>query len=188
MSLEADELPQPFAIEHFADDSHRLDATAFKGRHGDAFLVRRGSLDPGRRPERPQRTVVMEEVLTLPDAPLKGPRPSKNLLVIPVVATGRSPYPSMVTVGRTRNNDVVLPDVVVSKFHAFFRVEGGKFFVQDADSRNGTWVDGKPVPAKNAGKPVLVPSGARMKFGLLDFWFLSAAGLQDLVRRSCPIL
>jgi FHA domain len=186
MSLEADDLPQPFSIEHFADEAHRLSADEFEAKHGNAFLVRKGALESGRRPQRPQRTMVIQERPPIPIAALPGPRPNKGLIVIPVEHTGRSPYPSMITVGRTRNNDVVLPDVVVSKFHAFFREEEGKYLLQDGDSRNGTFIDGRPVGAK-AGKPCAVPSGSRVTFGLLDFWFLDAKGLQDLARRSCPV-
>jgi FHA domain len=191
MNLEAEDLPEPFAITYFASDARKQDRDAFKTKHGDAFLVRKGALELGRRPPRPQRTIMIQERVLPPppgtSAPrLPGPRPSKSLVVVPVKRTGRSPYPSMITVGRTRNNDVVLPDVVVSKFHAFFREEGGKYFLQDAESRNGTLIDGRPVPPKSAGKAIAAPSGALITFGLLEFWFLDAAGLVDLVRRSCP--
>jgi hypothetical protein len=186
MSLEADDIPEPFGIDHFADDAHRLAPESFLEKHGDAFLVRRGPLEAGRRPLRPQRTMVIENRAITVAMTTKGPPANPNLVVIAVQHTGRSPYPSMITVGRTRNNDVILADVVVSKFHAYFKEEGGKLLLQDSDSRNGTWLDGKPVPNSKQGKPVEIQSGAKIKFGLLDFWFLDAAALQDLVRRACP--
>ena len=66
-------------------------------------------------------------------------------------------FPSMITVGRTANNDVVIPDVQMSRFHAFFRLDGNNVEVGDAGSRNGTWV----------GQEMLVPKGpvVLLKFG-----------------------
>jgi hypothetical protein len=186
MSLEADDVPQPLAIDHYASDAHRLDADAFKARHGDAFLVRKGPLEAGRRPLRPQKTMLIEGHKVDAALTSKGPAPSTSLVVIPVQHTGRSPYPSMITVGRTRNNDVVLNDVVVSKFHAFFKEENGKLLLLDADSRNGTFIDGTPVPKNKAGAAIVAAPGSKIKFGLLDFWLLDAEGLRDLARRSCP--
>jgi hypothetical protein len=45
------------------------------------------------------------------------------LMVLPVRKV-QSTFPDMITVGRTANNDIVLADMSVSKFHAFFAVEG----------------------------------------------------------------
>jgi hypothetical protein len=186
MSQEVDEAPEPLGIDHFAADAYRLDANAFKARHGDAFLVRKGPLAASRRPHRPQRTMVIKGVSERDTSPPMGPSASGELIVVPIRHTGRSPYPSMITVGRTRNNDVVLPDVVVSKFHAFFKEEDGKLLLSDADSRNGTRVDDRPVAKQKAGKGTVVGPGMQIRFGLLDFWLLDAAALWDLVRRSCP--
>jgi hypothetical protein len=186
MSQETDDIPEPLGIEHFARDGHRLDADEFRERHGDAFLVRKGPLSQSRRPHRPQRTVLMRGLVDEENPAPQGPTPSPELVVIPIKHTGRSPYPSMITVGRTRNNDVVLPDVVVSKFHAFFKEEDGKLLLQDADSRNGTRVDDQPVARKKASKGTVVGPGMKIGFGLLDFWLLDAAGLRDLARQSYP--
>jgi hypothetical protein len=185
MSHASEEPVEPLGIEHFAADGHRLDVDKFRQRHGDAFLVRSGPLSQSRRPHAPQRTVLMRSVAEEEPAVPKGPVPGPDLVVIPIKHTGRSPYPSMITVGRTRNNDVVLPDIVVSKFHAFFKEEGGKLLLQDADSRNGTRVDDQPVAKKKASKGTVVGPGMKIGFGLLDFWLLDAAGLLDLVRKAC---
>lgn len=58
-------------------------------------------------------------------------------------------FTSMVTVGRAANNDLVLPHAGVSKFHAYFRqVEPGKWVLRDANSLNGTRVDGERLSAE----------------------------------------
>jgi hypothetical protein len=177
---------EPIAIEQFAKDARTLDAVAFRARHGDRFLVHRGPLEPERRVKRPMRTAVFLDGVPLAAPARVGPPPSADLLVFLVRQTGRSPFPRIITIGRTRNNDVVLPDVMISKFHAFFKEEDGKLLCQDAESRNGSFVDGKRAPSTKGGKGLEIGSGARVKFGLLEFWFLCAAELQELARRSCP--
>ena len=46
------------------------------------------------------------------------------------------------TVGRTEQNDVCYPNKVVSSRHATLSYRGGKWFIQDTNSTNGTYVNG----------------------------------------------
>ncbi len=46
------------------------------------------------------------------------------------------------TIGRTEGNDLVLRDRGVSRNHARIFQEGGRWFVEDMGSSNGTWVNG----------------------------------------------
>ena len=189
MSGETEDAIQEFlAISHYARDARSLDADAFRARYGAHFLVRRGALSPERRPQRPQHTIALKDGLDVAaSGARRGPTPTPDLVVFPVRATGRSPFPSIITVGRTKNNDVILSDIGVSKFHAFFREEGdGRLVLQDAESRNGTFANGLPVPTKKLGKPSDVVPGTKVKFGMLEFWLLDAADLQDLARRAFP--
>jgi pSer/pThr/pTyr-binding forkhead associated (FHA) protein/tetratricopeptide (TPR) repeat protein len=52
-----------------------------------------------------------------------------------------------VKIGRSPDNPVVLADdgKGVSRVHAIIRVEGDDFVLYDGNSRNGTFVDGKPI-------------------------------------------
>jgi hypothetical protein len=96
------------------------------------------------------------------------------------VAKRQPVYPDMITVGRTPNNDIVLADASVSKFHAHFRVTGGVHYLLDADSKNGTMIDEiRLVPRR----PTLVLSGAVLSFGQLDFRFLSADACHEAIRK-----
>src|SRR5688572_28096960 len=47
-----------------------------------------------------------------------------TLEVFPLVKKRGAPFADMITVGRTANNDVVIDDVTVSRFHAFFKQKG----------------------------------------------------------------
>jgi pSer/pThr/pTyr-binding forkhead associated (FHA) protein len=47
--------------------------------------------------------------------------------------------------GRWSDNDVVLPDRLVSRHHAHIRRVGSQFFLEDLNSTNGTFVNGERV-------------------------------------------
>jgi hypothetical protein len=188
------DLPQVLRVEHFVQDGRALDTPEFRARHGNAFLVHYGAIGKLRRPEKLQPTQIFkDETPFFAGSPL---RLLKNdYLVYPIVSTGRSPYPSMITVGRTRNNDIVLPDESVSKFHAFFREpeasgipgaaptgNGAAMLLQDAGSRNGTLFNGAPVPSQRHCGPVVVSMGGQVRFGLVELTFLDAEGLRELVK------
>lgn len=84
-----------------------------------------------------------------------------------------------VTVGRGRNNDVVLPSREVSSFHAYFAQERGEWRVCDAESSNGTTVEGAPAPT-----PTLVPSGAEVCFARVRARFFLPRGFVELCQES----
>lgn len=52
---------------------------------------------------------------------------------------------SSLAVGRKPDNDVVIDNPAVSGHHCKITLEGGKFFVEDLDSTNGTYVNQKRV-------------------------------------------
>ncbi len=59
-----------------------------------------------------------------------------------------SRYPvakSVVTLGRALDNDVVLEDTRVSRYHAELRLREGRYYLRDLRSTNGTLVNGRPV-------------------------------------------
>src|SRR5688572_19414686 len=51
------------------------------------------------------------------------------------------------TLGRTEDNDVVVKDNGVSKNHARIFSKGGRWFVEDLGSSNGTYVNGGKLDA-----------------------------------------
>jgi pSer/pThr/pTyr-binding forkhead associated (FHA) protein len=52
---------------------------------------------------------------------------------------------SPVTVGRSRDCDLVLEGEGVSRYHARIERRAGQLFVEDLNSANGTLVDGRPT-------------------------------------------
>lgn len=56
----------------------------------------------------------------------------------------------LTTLGRWPDNDIVLPDRLVSRHHAHIRRVGTQFLLADLDSTNGTFVNGERIAAEYA--------------------------------------
>jgi hypothetical protein len=100
-------------------------------------------------------------------------------LVLPVRKI-HATFPSMITVGRTRNSDIVISDELVSKFHALFRLVDNHYELSDAGSQNGTHVGERLLVPKGAA--VRVRSGDVIYFARLRFVFLDAAACWRALR------
>ena len=91
----------------------------------------------------------------------------------------------LMTVGRTSNNDVVVRDTSVSRFHAYVKpADAGTLLIQDAGSTNGTLVNGNSVPARDNGPPIELKPGDDVRIGQVDFTFLDAAALRSFVLQA----
>jgi len=100
--------------------------------------------------------------------------------VLPIRKT-QPTFPSMITLGRGRNNDIIVPDALVSKLHAYFRATDGTWSLSDAGSSNGTRVGETALVPRGPGNPVR--SGDEVTFGVQSFRFLSATALWVALRR-----
>lgn len=101
--------------------------------------------------------------------------------VYPLLKKPGAPFADMITVGRTSNNDVVLKDVTVSRFHSYFRERDGQWFVCDAGSKNGTQLRGSPLTAR---KEMELGSGDAVRIGDIVTTFYLAADLFEVLRTA----
>ncbi|MCY1022204.1 FHA domain-containing protein [Pyxidicoccus sp. MSG2] len=111
---------------------------------------------------------------------------ASEALAFPVVKSRTNAFGRGITVGRTGNNDVVLDDGSVSRFHAWFSREEGQegFLLTDAGSKNGSWVGGVRLTPRRA---VSVEDGARLRFGQVEVAFYTASGfVRMLAMRMAP--
>jgi pSer/pThr/pTyr-binding forkhead associated (FHA) protein len=54
---------------------------------------------------------------------------------------------AVVSIGRSSDNDIQLNDKYTSRNHMILWGEGGRFFVKDLGSENGTYVNGRQIPS-----------------------------------------
>ncbi len=165
----------------YLDFARRTDRDSFIHTCKFPFLVGTDSLV---KPRAPHRTVdfMTPDVTDLrkPDllAPALPPQPGLVVLAVRKVAEA---FSGMITIGRTANNDIVIKDVAISKFHAYFRMHESEFDLTDAGSRNGTWVGDIELPPKGAA--TVVRFGDHLRFGTLRFDFLDAGATWDRAHR-----
>lgn len=68
------------------------------------------------------------------------------------------------TIGRSSDSGLVIRDDYTSTHHARLMLWGDEWVIQDLDSTNGTFLDGKRVTA-----PTAVPIGSTVKIGTTSF-------------------
>jgi hypothetical protein len=71
----------------------------------------------------------------------------------------------VLTVGRSNSNDIVLPDLSISKQHAQISQDSRGWKVADLNSTNGTWVNGERNPEKR------LKAGDEVRMGIYTFRF-----------------
>jgi pSer/pThr/pTyr-binding forkhead associated (FHA) protein len=87
----------------------------------------------------------------------------EGLRVLEVVKAPDNPWRARISLGRARNNDLVVPAPSVSKLHAYFTMhEEGQVSVGDAGSHNGTHVNDKRL---GTGETVVLQPGDTLLFG-----------------------
>ena len=100
-----------------------------------------------------------------------------------VAKTARNPFAQLVTLGRARNNDLIISSASVSKVHAWF-LDGGPsgWFLQDNGSTNGTTHNDELVlPGANVG----LRRGDLLGFGGVQAVFETGEGALELAKRRC---
>ena len=108
------------------------------------------------------RTLVGAERSPLVEGPVEQIPVAKRL--------GGNPFANMITIGRAANNDIVLAEGSVSKFHAFLRTTEGGLLLVDADSSNGTYVNGTRLDPQRARR---LNPGDTLRFGNLNLRLLT---------------
>ncbi len=69
---------------------------------------------------------------------------------------------SRLTVGRDKTNNIVVEDSMVSRFHLEIQQIRGSYYVEDRNSSNGTWINGKKVLP---GKYIKLAPGDTIRLG-----------------------
>jgi hypothetical protein len=90
-------------------------------------------------------------------------RGDRLVFAVPLAKSNRNAYGSKITLGRAKNNDIIIRASKISKLHAAFALEGaGAPSVMDMGSVNGTMVNGVRLAPR---QPQALAQG-----DLIDFW------------------
>jgi hypothetical protein len=103
--------------------------------------------------------------------------PPADTIVWPITRAG-SAGALMITVGRTKNSDIVLASPGISKLHGYFQrdLATQSYSIADAGSRNGTTLNGRQLKPKIAAP---ISDGDVLEFGRsFRGSFYTAAALQ----------
>jgi len=103
---------------------------------------------------------------------------------VPIAKAPKNPYAARISIGRTRNCDIVLRDPSVSKLHAnFFESAPGRMEVADLCSQNGTLRNGRRM-RPHISEAIEV--GDTLILGRVSTSVLDSDALYELLRRSKP--
>ncbi len=82
-------------------------------------------------------------------------------------------------IGRKRRTaesdvDLAIDHTTVSVQHAVIKLDKNRFFLEDKGSKNGTYIDGKPIPIMDSRE---LRPGSAVRFGIVDALFLADANV-----------
>ncbi len=163
--------PHDPELEAFLSRARLLGRDAFQKTHPGPFLIQMSGVAPQKKTSG-FRTIVPEDDFT-------PARVEERVVALFEVRKkpGANAFAFMITIGRTPNNDVVVPHGSVSKFHASLRQDPqGTWLITDK-STNGTWVDGERLPSD---QPRALRENARVQLSRsVVFRFATAAAVWD---------
>lgn len=118
-------------------------------------------------------TIDQEIEETLPHG-RESPTVMSNLELFPLIKKPGASFPDRITIGRTVNNDIVIPDSSISRLHAYLRRDPNGWVLADAGSKNGSWLEGRTLAAR---KELALPSRSELRLGDVDLTFYLASDL-----------
>lgn len=121
-----------------------------------------------------------ESVVRPPSAdPLPGVEPAApDLLAWLVIADGprmgeRFRLQPLTTIGRTAGNSIILDDTALSSYHAYVKLEDGRFCLYDKNSTNGTFIYNIRQATWQRIDCYDLQDGAQIKLGRLILHFMA---------------
>ena len=135
-------------------------------RRGDIRVAARVVDDAGDRRHREQSPPVV--LSTREDA---APDSARRAYLL-VATQGQDPVQfdlggPLITIGRASDNDVIVDDPMVSRHHCQLKLQHGAYGFVDLGSRNGSMVNGQPVPEVALGPGDIIQVGSTtIEFGI----------------------
>jgi hypothetical protein len=112
---------------------------------------------------------------------ISGPGSSLPYAIYPLMKRTDAESPAdTFTIGRTKDNDMSMRAMAISKLHAVISISKGAFYIKDCGSTNGSKFNGRSLTEK----PVKLHDKDTVAFGNFEFTFLTPASLHGLLTRS----
>lgn len=73
----------------------------------------------------------------------------------------------LLTIGRARNNNVIIKDPYVSKEHSRIILDENNYYIEDLGSANGTYINGEKIL-----DVTVLSDGDRIRIGNIEFLFI----------------
>jgi hypothetical protein len=162
-------------LEQYADQYREVGDEAFKRLYPWPFLVALGMAG-----ELEDSRGTNTSIINIADSVLERGRISGR--VFPLVKSRYSPK-GPITIGRTSENDVVIPEYSVSRKHCFIALVNGVYRVTDWGSSNGTLVNDADIGRMT---PRILQGGEILTLGRLMLIFLPPRHFADHVRGVAP--
>lgn len=126
-------------------------------------------------------TLTLDETVDESTLPIGKELPDGHVAVeiYPLAKKPGASFADRITIGRTPNNDIAINDHSVSRLHAYVRLDGERWVVADAGSKNGSWMRGKALEPR---KEQPMQSHAIVRIGEVDLTFFTAADLYESLR------
>lgn len=177
-------------VAALSEDVVGFDATGFADHYGRAFLVIYGAAPSGALPRFRTNVVdvphtsTMGDVVSVTGDEVRATASAKDFeaFAIPIARRSLSQN-DFVSVGRLDGNDICFTDLAVSKVHALIREVEGAFYILDANSKNGTRVNGGAV-GKRGEKATRLTSGDVVQLATVTCTFMDAAAVLALAQRA----
>jgi hypothetical protein len=131
-------------VDDFLADCKALNEEEFIGKHPTPILVESEIPADDKADDDEDITSSFSTMVISGDSMHEArPEVKPGQQVLRVAKRGQIGFASMIAVGRTSNNDIVIDSQAISKFHAHFTVNAdtGTCTLTDAASTNGTFVN-----------------------------------------------
>lgn len=173
-------LGSAIALESLTADARSLSPDGFAERHGTSFLLFTAKKLATPKSESSTNLLLDDGDDDAPDGR------TANLAIVVYPMRSRDPAKgTMITLGREASRDVVIPDMSVSRFHAFAKPgPDGALLLQDAGSTNGTTVNGESVLIAASGPPKRLKPGDNVRLGHVELTYTDARALRDYAART----
>lgn len=96
------------------------------------------------------------------------------------VVKGRNARPGPVTIGRTADNDLVIPEYSISTRHCILALVDGEYRLTDLGTVNGTLVNEVRLAPR---KPCIIRGGDTLRLGRFTLLFHLARGFGEFLRQ-----